>query len=120
MGEGIANLLRDLWGIGRPGKQHNLGVRIKLLGRSYEMDEALLASNPSHEHHGRLVKIDSKSRDGVSAWIWLEFLGINAVLYDMHLVGIKIGIGVQRVLAHSSTDRDHRIRCLEGGLLGPR
>src|SRR5215203_5695976 len=84
------------------------------------MNEALLAGDPSHEHHRRLVKIDSKLVDDLGAWIRLEFLGVNAVLDDMHFVGIKVGVGVQGVYAHTGTDCDHSIGCLECSLLSPR
>ena len=107
-------------GIRRTRQQYDLSLGIELLGRPYQMNESLLASDPSHEHHRRLVKIDAKASDHVGAWVRLEFLGIDAVLDHMHFVWIEIGIGIHRVFAHSRTDGDHRICALEGSLLGPR
>ena len=119
MGEGITNLLGDLRRIRRPGKQDDLGLGIKLLRRPHQLNETLLACDPSHEHHRRLIKVDAKTGDDVCARVGLEFLGIDAVLDHVHFVRIEIGIGVEDVLAHAGTDGDHRICGFEGSLLSP-
>ena len=117
MGEGITNLLGDLRRIRRPGKQDDLSLGIKLLGRPYQMNEPLWrVILPTNTTDG-LSSL--KTSDDVCAWVGLEFLGIDAVLDHVHFVRIEIGIGVEDVFAHARTDGDHRIGGLEGSLLSP-
>ena len=90
----------DLGGVGRPGAQHELHVGRQLGGRAQEQRQPLLAGDPADEDHRRAVGVDAELADAVGLVDAGPVVGVDAVVHDLDLVGVDVGVGPDHVVAH--------------------
>jgi hypothetical protein len=85
-----------------------------------EVGQTLLAGDAPDEDHARAVRVHPVAADRVLVSGSLPQLGVDAVVDDLDLVRVDVGVAAQDVLAHAVAHRDNGVRGLIGGALDPR
>ncbi len=113
-------LRRQLGRVGGAGEEDDLRRVVEAERRPQQVGHALLARDATDEHDGRAGRVDAKPVDGVRLARGTVEIAVDAVVDDVHAVGIERRVAVQHVTPRCAAHGDHRVGGLVGRALRPR
>ena len=124
LGERGFDLVHDFRSVGRAGAQHDLYTRIDEMQRLQQVRQTLLPGDAADEQERGLITVDVVTFEHLPARIVVsrdfELAHGDAVVHHDHLVGIKIRICGQDVLAHAGGHGDDAVGVLVCVTFSPR
>ena len=124
VGDEALNLGSNFRGIGGASAQDQLDVLRQELGGAQEVRQALLTGNTADEDDRATRRVNTVLGEHAGtqflscfAFGRVPLVQVNAVVDDVHSVGINAGVAAQDIVAHTVRHRDNRAGGLIGGCL---
>ncbi len=124
LGDEALDLGRNLGGVRSAGAQHELDVIGQELGGTQEVRQALLTGDATDEHNRATRRVDTVLGENAGAQFLarltlggVPLVQVDAVVDDVHALGINTGVAAQNIVTHAVRDGHNRACCLIGGLL---
>ena len=124
LGDEALNLGSNFRGIGGASAQNQLDVLGQELSGAQEVREALLTGNTTDEDDRATRRVNTVLGEHAGTQFLSSFafgrvplVQVDAVVDDVHSVGINAGVAAQDIVAHTVRHRDNRAGGLIGGFL---
>ena len=88
--DGRAHFFGDFRGVGRTGTEDDLEGRIQMLDCIHEVNDPLLSCDATEEEGVGFCRVNAEAIENAMRGDGLVFLGVDAVVDDVHLGGIDI------------------------------